>query len=243
MQIKLSSLVEQKLEKCERMIYSKYDIGTADAKFAVEILACYLDAKTTQADQLLVLPQIADWAWHELVLDTRAHASLSKKKIHHARISEDEYAFNRSQKFFESEYGICMPNSPEWNTAGWENPRYRFRPHLLTAIRRRDQLSESIVARHYPNELAWLESRLVARFNISMKLARIAVETYWRGLRCGVSGWFPPEALWAWREHVLWTEQYELFCHRHVGQFVNYIPPDDVDFFVRGVTIAGPKAA
>jgi hypothetical protein len=51
-------------------LYVKYDVSYSDTQLAIEYLRCFLDAKRARPEQLIILPQIADWAWHEFILDT-----------------------------------------------------------------------------------------------------------------------------------------------------------------------------
>lgn len=57
---------------CDRTL-AKYDISEADADFAATTLAAFFDAKGRNPKALLILPQIADWGWHELIADTRGY--------------------------------------------------------------------------------------------------------------------------------------------------------------------------
>jgi hypothetical protein len=65
-----SDLSKLDLDDVEERVYAKYDVSSSDARLAVEYLRCFFDAKRRAPNQLIILPQIADWAWHELILDT-----------------------------------------------------------------------------------------------------------------------------------------------------------------------------
>lgn len=70
MATKILGLSQLNLDDVRDRVYQKYKITHSDAELAVEYLHCFFDAKRDQLDELIILPQIADWAWHELILDT-----------------------------------------------------------------------------------------------------------------------------------------------------------------------------
>jgi hypothetical protein len=57
-------------------LYAKYEVTPADADLAIEYLRCFLNVRRIEPKKLIILPQIADWAWHELVLDTVRYRKL-----------------------------------------------------------------------------------------------------------------------------------------------------------------------
>jgi hypothetical protein len=73
---KISDLSALNLDDVENRMFSKYDISRSDARLAIEYLKCFFDAKKRNPDQLIILPQIADWAWHELILDTERYRTV-----------------------------------------------------------------------------------------------------------------------------------------------------------------------
>src|SRR5258708_37663730 len=71
----------------QHRVYAKYDVTQSDARLAVEYVHCFFDAKRARPNDLIILPQIADWAWHELVLDTARYRTVCSlmfgKFLHH----------------------------------------------------------------------------------------------------------------------------------------------------------------
>ena len=58
------------LDDVVERVFEKYAVSRSDAELAVEYLDCFLAAKRLNPDKRIILLQIADWAWHELILDT-----------------------------------------------------------------------------------------------------------------------------------------------------------------------------
>lgn len=90
---KVSNLCELDLEDVQDRVYAKYDVTRSDARLAVEYLRCFFDAKRVQPNELIILPQIADWAWHELILDTVRYRTVCSQVfgifLHHIATTVD----------------------------------------------------------------------------------------------------------------------------------------------------------
>jgi hypothetical protein len=83
-------------------VYEKYDITYPDAELAVEYLRCFFDARRARPNELIILPQIADWAWHELILDTARYRALCSNVfgnfLHHVATTLDFDEFVQNPK-------------------------------------------------------------------------------------------------------------------------------------------------
>jgi hypothetical protein len=77
----ISNLPKLDLDDVEERVYAKYDVSRSDARLAVEYLRCFFDAKRRTPNQLIILPQIADWAWHELILDTERYRTVCSQVL------------------------------------------------------------------------------------------------------------------------------------------------------------------
>ena len=84
---KTSGLSQLNLDDVQDRVYEKYDVTSSDSQLAVEYLRCFFDAKRARPNELIILPQIADWAWHELILDTARYRTVCSqvfgKFLHH----------------------------------------------------------------------------------------------------------------------------------------------------------------
>jgi hypothetical protein len=77
----VSALPKLDLDDVRDRVYAKYDVTYSDAQLAVEYLRCLFDAKRERPNELIILPQIADWAWHELILDTARYRSVCSQVL------------------------------------------------------------------------------------------------------------------------------------------------------------------
>lgn len=97
---KISDLSQLNLDDVQDRVYEKYDVTRSDSQLAVEYLRCFFHAKRARPNELIILPQIADWAWHELILDTARYRTVCSrvfgKFLHHiaACIDFDELLHN-----------------------------------------------------------------------------------------------------------------------------------------------------
>jgi hypothetical protein len=73
---KISGVAELNFDDIEYRVYEKYEVTRSDSQLAVEYLRCFLDAKSARPNTLIILPQLADWAWHELILDTPRYRTM-----------------------------------------------------------------------------------------------------------------------------------------------------------------------
>lgn len=66
-------------EELRSRLLAKYIISIEDSYSAIDYLRCFLDLRLFDSESLIVLPQLADWAWHEFILDTREYARTCEK--------------------------------------------------------------------------------------------------------------------------------------------------------------------
>lgn len=183
-------------------MYDKYDVTRSDAELAVDYLRCFLDAKRKRRSDFIILPQLADWAWHELILDTARYrtvcADVLGTTLHHVatdaplddpRDSEDvsenlRGTFLRSMAMMRQNYGLGLGDDRErWLGSGWDSPAYRLRAPIIA---QRSEVNEAHSARRLNvplvakpiGFLSWLPARVARRFALTNETARMAVREY-----------------------------------------------------------------
>ena len=222
-------------------LYEKFDISLRDAELAVHYVCCFLDAKMKFAGELIILPQIADWAWHELILDTVSYRSLCMRKfgyvLPHIKESDSEHlreVFALSMAMFRANYGLESGDKPEeWLDAGWDHPSYRLRRPVSRDLTWNESIDQylSLVPGIFDRFSEWLPARLVDRFGISESEAAHAVRLYAAHLLALAHGSsaqsLPPLGSLgriAWEEHVLWVQRYEADCRLVLGRVIDHKP-------------------
>lgn len=226
----------------EVRLYDKFDIRRSDAQLAVKYLRCFFDAKVRNPTERIILPQIADWAWHELILDTRRYRqfclSFFGKLLSHVADDVDNPArnnrleFTKSMELMQSNYALDLGEDPEaWMEAGWGKPLYRLRSPIKEAP---SSIPRWVGSRHfefsetYEGILSWLPCRLVQRFGISEYLAQLGVlEHIDQLLILGSGGQSRKRSAIcqvAWEEHILWVDRYSEDCKYLLGYFLDHTP-------------------
>ena len=230
------------LDDVEDRVFAKYAVTQADARLAVDYLHCFLDARQTRRDDTIILPQIADWAWHELVLDTARYRTLcndlyggfldhAAKPIQAGLPLEGQRLrrrFASSMAMMREVYGLGLgERREEWLEAGWDRPRYRLRQPIRVDAMPRPAGNPPVPL---AVDLGWLPPRLVRRFGLALQVAQAAVDEYAAALSslrpasslgfdgCSVLGQI------AWEEHILWTARYAADCERQRGSFLDHLP-------------------
>jgi hypothetical protein len=133
---KVAALPELDLDDVRDRVYAKYDVTYSDAQLAIEYLRCLLDAKRERPNELIILPQIADWAWHELILDTARYRTVCSQVLgrflHHIKtaVDSDEMALDADND---------AHNTGELSDPGFALPRARLqrsnlREHFLKSL-------------------------------------------------------------------------------------------------------------
>jgi hypothetical protein len=247
MERRMSDLSRLNLDDVRKGVYDKYDVSRSDAELAVEYLRCFLDAKRARPEDLIILPQIADWAWHELILDTARYSEICSqifgRFLHHVRervISESvRESFKNSLKMLHNVYGLGFGDRPnEWREAGWNTPIYRLRnpngtPHYAGGLSGHGNDAESDRSNGSPTGfLSWLPLRIAQRFGVPIKVARQGVREYselFLSSQPSRLRAIPTDARSilceiACEEHVLWTQQYMQDCYRVHGSFIDHQP-------------------
>ncbi|TDW65026.1 hypothetical protein EDF57_103202 [Novosphingobium sp. PhB55] len=228
-------------------LYLKFAVTQRDCELAGNYLRCFLHAKISSPKMLIILPQIADWAWHELILDTRLYREICAgvfggflhhviKDIHvgsHVRAEdmceEDALTLRRNFKlslaFMRQKYALTEI-STEWTESGWDSPRYRFRNASYAELLWND-LGE--VDKAIPPRFSWLPARIALRFGVTEMRARNAVAEYANAFGCGKldkAYLLPPAVELVWQEHILWTRRYAEDCNNAFGYFADHLPRD-----------------
>jgi len=230
------------LRDVRNRLYEKFDISRQDSELAVRYVRSFLDAKKKAPGDLIILPQIADWAWHELILDTAGYRSLCVRTfgyvLPHVKESDCGWlrdAFSGSMVMFRENYGLELGDRPEdWLDAGWDRPSYRLRVPVdrdLASTQSIDQDHSTLFPRFFDRLFEWLPARLVERFNLSDVEAACAVRIYAGNLLALADGSFtwslPPLGglgRIAWEEHALWVERYAADCQLVLGRALDHKP-------------------
>lgn len=242
MEIRCSLSLVPNFADLELRLYNKFDISRSDARLAVKYLCCFFDARVRNITETIILPQIADWAWHELILDTRRYRQFCMayfgKLLSHVKEDIENPKRNLRSEFvnsmyiMQSTYGLGLGENPEaWMEAGWDKPRYRLRNPIED--RSNSTLCSVNALIFESNEvsqriLEWLPSRLVQRFGISELSARLGViEHINQFFSIGAGSLQSKRSVIseiAWEEHILWTERYSEDCIQLLGYFLDHTP-------------------
>ncbi len=223
-------------------VHEKYKVTWSDAELAIRYLTAFFDAISRQPERIIILPQIADWAWHELILDTRRYRTFCSQ-VFGAFLSHvmEEVSnpkrnlraeFAESLNFLQHTYRLGFGENPdEWIEAGWDRPAYRLRSSIDREIplapRSLDtgDLEDSWL---YQRVASWLQHRLVRRFGISDSAARQGVIEHVEHLTALKHGNdMRRRSLLseiAWEEHILWTQRYAEDCNDMLGYFLDHEP-------------------
>lgn len=231
-------------------LYNKYDVSDRDGELAIVYLRSFLHAKNVNPGMPIILPQIADWAWHELILDTVRYRQICSMVfgnfLHHVATDIDDLlpfkrsnsaentikarnAFINSQTMFRNEYGLKPSDfSDQWRLAGWETPLYRLRNSIDFQLMHSflDECDSSNNFRPVvPDFLSWLPSRIIRRFGMSTLCANHLVSEYARqfvALQNDQNLHLSNLCNIAAQEHVLWTKKYAEDCNQIYRRFVDY---------------------
>jgi hypothetical protein len=232
---KVPDLLNLDLEEVRARIHAKFNVSVADSQLAVRYLRCFLDTRRNYHSDLIILPQIADWAWHELILDTRRYNEICYKYLgrllHHVikPVPQDECTFERSLVFLQTTYNLPLGDRPkEWQEAGWSNPQYRLRVGIEMPAR--NDFSDPVTLDQI-EFLSWLPTRIARRFGIPLPAALRAVNEYACQFSNVSSSGQKDDMMRlstlgniAWEEHVLWTRRYQTDCDKFLGFFLDHSP-------------------
>lgn len=218
-------------------LYGTFDLDRSQADAATVALRCLLDARTHTPNQPLLLPQVVDWAWHELVIDTTRYTDICDELydgyMHHAIRSRTpnsaaalDAEFRATTDLFAQKYGLDM-TSYGWLDPGWGQPYRLRRPCVWDA-----SLGTTSPDHRGPNaargarlDLSWLSARLQHRWRMNPYQAGQTLEMYRAFLSSAPSpetGSLAPTNLAvdaAWREHILWTRRYHEDCAELFGVY------------------------
>jgi hypothetical protein len=103
----ISDLSGLNLDDVENRVNLKYKVTHSDAHLAVQYLRCFFDAKRNRPNELIILPQIADWAWHELILDTVRYRNVCEQVfgafLHHIKETFYPHEPPHMQDFYKAD--------------------------------------------------------------------------------------------------------------------------------------------
>jgi hypothetical protein len=207
---------------------------------SLDILTAFFIETQRNRHQLLILPQIPDWAWHEFILLSNQYALFTSNVyggyLPHMKIVRDEDSWEESKRIFHREYAFDTHRTI-WQESGWDSPAYGFREDWRTNIAQIERTINQIHGQHnghsnyweakIPVDLSWLHQRISERFLVSEATAKFSVHTYIEYLSSVRAGAderldrIPSVVLWAWQEHMLWTEKYKNDCFTLFGEFLD----------------------
>lgn len=77
-------------------LFTKYDVTREQADLSILAVAAWYDmkAKSTNPNEMVIIPQIADWLVHEMISETRAYKSFSNRygsNLSHQYISDTQH--------------------------------------------------------------------------------------------------------------------------------------------------------
>lgn len=242
MDVRCNPLITMHIRHLQPLIFDKYEISSSDAELAIKYLAAFFDVKTHQPNKTIILPQIADWAWHELILDTRKYRLfcyqifgrfLPHIKENLASSKRDLRAeFEHSCKFLQETYNLSVgDNSDEWKESGWGKPMYRLREPVDKVVCNPCSSFElsTLKEEHwlYRKVVTWLPLRLMQRFGLSASAAQYGVLehiTHMINLK-KIGNRAEDISIFgelAWQEHILWTDHYTEDCKNLFGYFLHH---------------------
>lgn len=224
---------EVDLQDVQERVSDKYTVTASDAELSIKYLRCFFHAKKSHPEELIILPQIADWAWHELILDSKKYDLICLQIfggfLHHVnqhispsraetdRLAFDgrpgrpdstalQLAFSKSLDLWRETYQLGLGDRPaDWLEAGWDRPLYRLRKPIAVPDGQPERLDES----SYPPQvesLSWLVPRLARRFGLTKHMASAAVAEYASALQSLGSGCPPQRLLLSTICEVAWEE-------------------------------------
>ncbi|RLA43323.1 MAG: hypothetical protein DRR42_21905 [Gammaproteobacteria bacterium] len=223
----------------EKML-GKYAVGKDEVDYSLDILIAFFLEKSQRPEKLLVLPQIADWAWHEFILMSEKYESFTCEmlgaKLPHMRITPNCNAYEETKRVFEYKYGFDTSFNV-WKESGWKNHSYRYLEKWQNQISRIDRntqthaynfgTSDSSKSEITAIDFEWLVVRISLRFTVTEITARTAISLYKQFLhqiqkeKSGAIDTAPSLVFWAWQEHILWTEKYKNDCTTIFGYFLH----------------------
>lgn len=104
------------VDACRRL-RQKYDVSEGDAVVAQRALAVFFHLKREDSTRLIILPQIVDWAWHEMIADMASYRSfcdglfLDHHAISHLTIEPDLVAHHLLDENGEKQIAVFDTSS------------------------------------------------------------------------------------------------------------------------------------
>jgi len=227
----------------------KYFVSAQEARCAFAILLEFFEEKTESFQRKVVLPQVADWAWHEMILNTRRYermcSELFGRFLNHIKEDPADVAVcdvsTLDNRMIQPE-SVALTSRLRWSDSGYDSPAYRF--NISESPSRIAESFVEAIDDSYDEEpdsrwrFEWLVERLAQRFEIEIEVANSVVSVYSKlftsrlfALDSFTAEYLPSPVLWAWQEHVLSTARYRTDCRDVHGTFLHHSPPTRRAFF------------
>jgi hypothetical protein len=229
---KLSSYWTDYFDEHQRRLSDVYDISNADARVATAALLAYFRCKRLRPREVLILPQLVDWAWHEFIIDTRRYSDFCDTYfgyyLHHVKarhrgpaIAFLEERFHVTQRLLKESSQVEIEASL-WNEAGWIRPEYRWRSEKRFPYFDQTNplhVSDAVAAL----DLGWIEERVSERYGLSAIEAQCILYRYKSYLSKRMEAAEEASEICdvAWREHILSAVKYHRDCHALFGSYLH----------------------
>jgi hypothetical protein len=224
----------QYFDALEERVSSNYDVTSAQVHAAISFIFVFFRLKRFDRKQILILPQIVDWVWHEFITDTQYYMTFCDRYfghyLHHVKARHTDRStaflserFRATMRVFAEECEIDLDSLAPWGP-GWECPRYRLRTYSnFFAFERFD--FEPVSPAVAVINVGWITQRLIERYDLSTQQADLALEEYKAFLttRLNPFNTTAPSAVCdiAWKEHILSTVKYHRDCARLFGSYLH----------------------
>jgi hypothetical protein len=222
----------QYFDALEQHMSQRYEITSDDAHISIRMLLAFFRLKRTDEREVLILPQVADWAWHEFITDTENYQAFCDiyfgHYLHHVKARHTEGSlvflndrFHATMRVLAAE---CKTDLDSFASAGWEQPKYRLREGFdfcwLECID--DELVSPAVA---AIDVGWIAHRLMDRYGLPLRQSNLALGEYKIYLSkrlCGSNKTIPSVICdIAWKEHILSTVKYHRDSRRLFGSYLH----------------------
>jgi hypothetical protein len=229
-----STFWDRYFESLQESVTDIYDVSSEDSKMAVAALLVFFKFKRERRQQILILPQIVDWVWHEFIVDTKIYANFCDvyfgRYLHHVKTQHDgpakvflDHRFQITKSMLGENRKIDY-DSPFWSDAGWKYPKYRLRHYFHFdegPTPASDYISPAVAALN----LKWIAQRLGERYGLSAKQAESTLSQYESYLSRQIErdNYEVPSNAYdaAWKEHILATVKYHRDCNFLFGTYLH----------------------
>ncbi|WP_087460737.1 glycine-rich domain-containing protein [Oleiphilus messinensis] len=216
-------------DQLRELLFQTYEIDYSDAVYSVDVLIEFFKLKKETPESFLILPQIADWAWHEFIVDTKNYHQFCDQYfgyyLDHVKAEKNSDTevlliekYNATKQVFNALSELRF-DEEFWVDCGWKSPEYRFRevPNYESAVE-----CEELGDDKSSIDLFWIKDRLIERFGWSGPVSDQAIDQYKAFLSRKTMGGSVLRSSYCdfvWREHILWTERYRSDCQALFGSY------------------------